>query len=87
MVIILLLVLIFIPHVSLASSSILVWPIYQAIKAKQRGTTFWLENKSRQDEKLQIQVVAWNQENNHDVYRDQNDVIAYRPAKNLSRYY
>ncbi|QWT41587.1 fimbrial biogenesis chaperone [Dickeya dadantii] len=77
--IILMAVFLFIPYASLASSSILVWPIYQTIEANQRGTTVWLENKSRQDTKLQIQVVAWNQENNHDVYRDQNDVIASPP--------
>ncbi|MBO8136284.1 fimbria/pilus periplasmic chaperone [Dickeya fangzhongdai] len=53
-----------------------VWPIYQTIETNQRSTTVWLGNKSHQDTKLQIQVVAWHQENNHDVYHDQNDIIA-----------
>ena len=69
----------FMNSVSHAASSVLVWPIFQVIEADQHGSALWLENRGGQPVRLQIRVLAWQQQDYRDRYADQREVVASPP--------
>lgn len=74
----LLLVALFPPLIQ-AAASILAWPIYQKIDADQQGSALWLENQGGQAVDLQIRVMAWQQQDQNDLYAEQQTVVASPP--------
>lgn len=64
---------------ALATSSILVWPIYQVIEPDQNASALWLENRGTTSVNLQVRVLAWKQQHFQERYADQNDVVASPP--------
>jgi len=62
-----------------SASSVLVWPVYQAIESDQNGSALWLENRGAEPVSLQVRVMAWKQENFDERYATQNDVVASPP--------
>ncbi|MEH0874004.1 fimbria/pilus periplasmic chaperone [Pectobacterium cacticida] len=66
-----------------ATSSILVWPIYQVIEADENSSALWLENKGSTSVGLQIRIMSWKQSDFRDRYAEQNNVIATPPFMTL----
>ena len=62
-----------------AASSVLVWPIFQVIEADQHGSALWLENRGSQPVRLQVRILAWQQQTYRDRYADQGEVVASPP--------
>ena len=62
-----------------AASSVMVWPIFQAIKSDDRGSELWLQNRGSHDVTLQIRVFKWQQRQSASVYSDQKNVLASPP--------
>jgi fimbrial chaperone protein len=62
-----------------AASSILVWPVFQAIEADQTGSALWLENRGAEAVMLQVRIMGWQQPNQQDSYQDQQKIVASPP--------
>jgi fimbrial chaperone protein len=58
------------------TSTLLLWPIQQAIEDDRSGSALWIENRGKTEANVQIRVFAWEQSNYNDNYSAQQQIVA-----------
>ncbi len=60
-------------------SSVMIWPIHPVVRAGEKATALWLENRGTAPVTLQIRVVGWEQAEFDDEYRERPDGLIASP--------
>ncbi|MGE4053954.1 MAG: molecular chaperone [Vicinamibacterales bacterium] len=60
-------------------SSVMIWPIHPVVRAGEKATALWLENRGAAPVTLQIRVVGWEQTDFDDEYRERPDGLIASP--------
>lgn len=58
------------------ANTVVIWPINPVIKAQDRAAALWLENPGNMPVTLQVQGLAWSQQDGKDVYAPQQEILA-----------
>lgn len=75
----LLALLVLLPGMARAGSSLLIWPIDPALEHGQRASALWLENHGSQPALLQVRIFAWSQRDGEEHYQAQHEVVGSPP--------
>ncbi len=65
-----------------AAASVQIWPINPVIKAEEKATGLWLENRGNEEVTLQVRVFAWEQDAG-DAYANQKTIMPSPPVFSL----
>ncbi|WMY76698.1 molecular chaperone [Buttiauxella selenatireducens] len=63
----------------LAAGNILIWPIDPYLDADAKAAELWIQNQSDTATTMQVRVVGWQQQQGHEKYQPQQDVVASPP--------
>ncbi|WP_424588817.1 fimbrial biogenesis chaperone [Buttiauxella sp.] len=63
----------------LAAGNILIWPIDPYLDADAKAAELWIQNQSDSATTMQVRVVGWQQQQGHEKYQAQQDVVASPP--------
>lgn len=66
------------------ASAVVIWPVDPVIKADEKATALWLENKGAAPVTLQVRSFAWSQPNGEDRLDAQDVVIASPPIAEVA---
>lgn len=64
---------------ALAAGNILIWPIDPYLDADAKAAELWIQNQSNTATTMQVRVVGWQQQQGHEKYQTQQDVVASPP--------
>lgn len=64
---------------ALAAGNILIWPIDPYLDADAKAAELWVQNQSQSPTTMQVRVVGWSQQEGHEKYQAQQDVVASPP--------
>jgi fimbrial chaperone protein len=62
-----------------AAATILLWPIDPWLAADANATELWIQNQGNSATTMQVRIVRWKQEDGHERYTAQQDVVASPP--------
>lgn len=62
-----------------AAATVLIWPIDPVLTADKKATELWIENQGVNASTMQVRIVRWQQEDGHERYQQQQDVVASPP--------
>ena len=62
-----------------AAATILLWPIDPWLAADANATELWIQNRGNSATTMQVRIVRWKQEDGHERYTAQQDVVASPP--------
>lgn len=62
-----------------AAATILLWPIDPWLAADANATELWIQNQGNSATTMQVRIVRWKQEDGHERYAAQQDVVASPP--------
>ncbi|MEG6185081.1 molecular chaperone [Enterobacter sichuanensis] len=67
-----------------AAATILLWPIDPWLAADAKATELWIQNQGNSATTMQVRIVRWKQENGHERYTAQQDVVASPPIVTIA---
>ncbi|EQC2550961.1 fimbrial biogenesis chaperone [Enterobacter sichuanensis] len=67
-----------------AAATILLWPIDPWLAADTKATELWIQNQGNSATTMQVRIVRWKQENGHERYTAQQDVVASPPIVTIA---
>lgn len=68
-----------------AAATILLWPIDPWLAADANATELWIQNQGNSATTMQVRIVRWKQEDGHERYTAQQDVVASPPSSRLAQ--
>lgn len=63
--------------------SLLIWPVNPVIEGDARAAALWLENPGKAPITLQVRIYAWAQQDSHNAYAEQDEVIGTPPIVSI----
>lgn len=70
---------------AMAAATILLWPIDPWLAADQQATELWIQNQGDSPTTMQVRIMRWHQENGHERYQAQQDVVASPPIIRIEK--
>lgn len=67
-----------------AAATILLWPIDPWLAADAKATELWIQNQGNSATTMQVRIVRWKQEDGHERYTAQQDVVASPPIVTIA---
>lgn len=67
-----------------AAATILLWPIDPWLGADAKATELWIQNQGNSATTMQVRIVRWKQEDGHERYTAQQDVVASPPIVTIA---
>ncbi|MBO2915674.1 fimbrial biogenesis chaperone [Enterobacter sichuanensis] len=67
-----------------AAATILLWPIDPWLAADAKATELWIQNQGNSATTMQVRIVRWKQEEGHERYTAQQDVVASPPIVTIA---
>ena len=67
-----------------AAATILLWPIDPWLAADAKATDLWIQNQGNSATTMQVRIVRWKQEDGHERYTAQQDVVASPPIVTIA---
>ncbi len=67
-----------------AAATILLWPIEPWLAADAKATELWIQNQGNSATTMQVRIVRWKQEDGHERYTAQQDVVASPPIVTIA---
>ncbi|MDU5195827.1 MAG: molecular chaperone [Enterobacter sichuanensis] len=67
-----------------AAATILLWPIDLWLAADAKATELWIQNQGNSATTMQVRIVRWKQEDGHERYTAQQDVVASPPIVTIA---
>lgn len=62
-----------------AASNLLIWPIDPYLASDASAAELWVQNQGEQAVTMQVRIVGWRQDNGHERYDAQQEVVASPP--------
>ncbi|SUW63370.1 putative fimbrial protein TcfA [Buttiauxella agrestis] len=69
---------------ALAAGNILIWPIDPWLAPDAKAAELWIQNQSSEATTMQVRVVGWQQQDGHEKYQPQQDVVASPPIVQIA---
>lgn len=66
------------------ASNVLIWPIDPFLAPDARATELWIQNQGDTPATMQVRVVGWQQQQGHERYLQQDDVVASPPIVQIN---
>lgn len=66
------------------ASHVLIWPIDPFLASDARATELWIQNQGSTPATMQVRVVGWQQQQGHERYLQQDDVVASPPIVRIN---
>lgn len=66
------------------ASNVLIWPIDPFMAPDARATELWIQNQGSTPTTMQVRVVGWQQQQGHERYLQQDDVVASPPIVRIN---
>lgn len=66
------------------ASQVLIWPIDPSIADDQKAASLWIENHGDEPVLMQVRVLGWLQEQGHEGYQQQQQVVASPPIVQIA---
>ncbi|MFH2244881.1 molecular chaperone [Enterobacter sichuanensis] len=67
-----------------AAATILLWPIDPWLAADAKATELWIQNQGNSATTMQVRIVRWKQEDGHERYTAQQEVVASPPIVTIA---